>query len=76
MSNTTKLRITKNQATHIATLINTCAAYTILVNSEIAKGQPQPSLVRDTMVRHDEVATELNTLLGTTAIHLYITEAV
>ena len=64
------MKISKKQANHIASLINTCTVYTMMVNSAMEKNEPSTK-IRSRMQTHDEAAKELNEILGTTAVALY-----
>ena len=64
------MAISKKQANKIATLINTCTVYTMMVNSAMEKNEPNTK-IRSRMQTHDEAAKELNEILGVTAVALY-----
>lgn len=64
------MRITKKQVELLASLINTCTVYTMMVKDALAEEVYNPK-VREFMETHDEAAVQLNTILGTTAVCLY-----
>ena len=65
------MRITKKQVELLANLINECTVYTMLVKDALAEEGYNPK-IREYMQSHDEAAVKLNTMLGTTAVGLYI----
>ena len=64
-------KLSKKQAQHIATLINSCVCWTTSVRDELAKPDFDSQRARRLMGYHDRDGAELNTILGVEAVILY-----
>ena len=69
-------KLSKKQAQHIASLINSCIVWTTSVHNELAKADFDSQRARRLMGYHDRDGAELNTILGVEAVVLYNKEAV